>query len=127
MLSGVNMQVGDDVTPPTYRPPRQIQVRISRQARLELLERYQAGALQQELAQIYGMHRATVSAIIRRHGEVRQKGLNEAQVDDAIERYKSGQSLAVIGKPLKIDHGTVRNYLLKYGVQMRDAHGRERN
>ena len=123
MLSGINTRVSDDVAPLLRRPILQKQVRI-RRTQLELLDRYQAGALQGELAEIYGIHRATVSTIIRRYGEVRQKGLNEAQVDDAIARYGSGQSLAVIGKAMSVDHGTVRNYLLKHGVQMLDTQGR---
>ena len=124
MLSGINVQVSDGEPPPAYRPPLQKQVRISRQTRLELLERYRVGVLQRELAEVYGVHRATVSAIIRRYGEVRPKGLNEAQIEDAIARYESGQSLAVIGKAMAVDHATVCNYLLKYGVQMRDTQGR---
>ena len=58
---------------------------------------------------------------------MQQKDLNETQIEDAIERYEAGQSLAVIGKALTVDHATVRNYLLRYGVQMRDTHGRSRH
>ena len=120
------MQASEDAAPSRHRQPRQKQVHISRQTQLELLERYQAGALQRELAEVYGVHRATVSAIVRRSGEVRPKGLSETQVRDVIARYETGQSLAVIGKAIGVDHATVRNYLLKHGVQMRDTQGRPR-
>ena len=115
------------MTPQLRRPILQKQVRISRRTQLELLDQYQGGALQGELAEIYGIHRATASTIIRRYGKVRQKGLNEDQIEDAIGRYAAGQSLAVIGKAMSVDHGTVRNYLLKHDIQMRDTQGQDKN
>lgn len=112
--------------PRTARTSVQRQVHISRQKQLELVERYQAGALQRELADIYGIHRRTVAAIVKRHGARRRLGLAAAQVDEAVRRYRAGESLAVIGKAPGVDHGTVRNRLLERGVPMRDTHGRQR-
>lgn len=45
----------------------QKQVRLSGQQQEELVHRYRAGALQRELAAIYGIERRTVMAILRRH------------------------------------------------------------
>jgi hypothetical protein len=47
--------------------PRQRQVRLSRQQQAELVDRYKGGALQRELAAIYGIERRTVAAIVKRH------------------------------------------------------------
>ncbi|WP_454165327.1 sigma factor-like helix-turn-helix DNA-binding protein [Gordonia iterans] len=45
---------------------KQKQVRLSGQQRQDLVDRYRAGALQRELAAVYGIHVETVRAIIRR-------------------------------------------------------------
>ena len=46
--------------------PRQKHVRLTRQQRAELIDRYRAGAFKKELARVYGIHVETVRSIIRR-------------------------------------------------------------
>jgi len=87
---------------------------------------YEVGVLQQELAEYYGVHRSTVSAILKRHGVLRKPGLDEAGIAEVLRRYQAGESLAVIGKALGVDHSTVRNYLERRGIKRRDSHGREK-
>ena len=48
-------------------PTPQRQVRLSAQARQELVARYEAGVFKKELARMYGVHVETVRAIIARH------------------------------------------------------------
>ena len=43
-------------------------VRLSRQLQTELVARRRSGALQRELAEMYGIHVETVRAVIQRHG-----------------------------------------------------------
>ena len=62
--------------------------------------------------------------IIKRHGAQRKQGLSDAQVEDAIERYELGESVATIGKALGASAETVRSRLLDLGVPMRLPSGR---
>lgn len=51
--------------------------------------------------------------------------MSEAQIDDAVQDYASGQSLEKIGNRLGFDSTTVLRELRRRDVKMRDAHGRE--
>ena len=80
-----------------------------------------------ELAERYGIHRRTVSTILKRHGvPTRASALSPAQIQHAVLLYAQGQSLAKIGKALGVDAGTIHVRLREQGVQMRDTHGRDR-
>jgi len=105
---------------------KQTQRRLTLEQQREVVRRYQAGAQMNYLAQHFGVHRSTVSAVLKRHGvSTRQSGLSADQVDRAVLLYGQGKSLAVIGSKLGVDAGTVHDRLREQGVQMRDAHGRE--
>jgi DNA-binding MarR family transcriptional regulator len=91
------------------------------------VQRYQAGDLMTELAERYGIHRRTVSAILKRHGvPTRASGLSPEQIQRAVLMYAQGQSLGKIGKLLGVDATTVHARLREQGVRMRDTHGRAR-
>lgn len=80
------------------------------------------------LAEELQLTRQTIARVLKREGvTLRQIGLSDIQVDDAIRLYQSGLSLARIGEKFNVDHGTVRRQLLRRGVAMRDSHGRERS
>jgi DNA-directed RNA polymerase specialized sigma24 family protein len=107
-------------------PPTQRQRRLGRAEQEELVARYQAGDLMTELAERYGIHRRTVSAILERHSvPTRASGLAPEQIQRAVLMYAQGQSLAKIGKLLGVNAKTVHTRLREQGVQMRDTHGRE--
>lgn len=106
---------------------KQTQRRLTLEQQSEVVRRYEAGAQMSYLAQHFGVHRSTVSAILKRHGvSTRQSGLSANRVAQAVMLYGQGKSLAVIGNELGVDTGTVHTRLREWGVQMRDAHGRER-
>jgi len=107
-------------------PPRQVQVRLSRQRQLELVQRYRAGALRRELAESYGVGTGTVSNILKRHGASRKIGLTDTEVERAAERYETGHSLAQIAEDLGVVTNTVRRALLAHGVMMRSTIGASR-
>lgn len=52
--------------------PQQRQVRLSPERKLELADRYRAGATQRELAEAYGIAACTVSDIVGRLGARRR-------------------------------------------------------
>ena len=58
--------------------------------------------------------------------QIRNQGLTDEQIADAVRLYESGLSLAKIGAEVGVDHGTVRRQLLRHSVRMRDTHGLER-
>ena len=71
----------------THRPaggrkqPRQHQRRLTMTEITELMKEYQQGASVKELAQRFGIHRVTVTAVLQRHGvELRRSGLVPADI-----------------------------------------------
>lgn len=126
MLRGEAAKVTTHPKQATSAPERQRQVHLPTQYQLELIERYKAGATQRELAYQYGVHRTTVTKILQRHGVETRRGLHPALIDEAVRRYKEGQSLATVGRALGADPGTVKARLIERGVTMRDTHGRPR-
>ena len=106
---------------------KQVQRRLTLEQQSEVVQRYQAGAQMSYLAQHFGVHRSTVSAILKRHGvSTRQSGLSADQIDRAVLLYGQGKSLAMIGNELGVDADTVHARLREQGVSMRDTHGRKR-
>lgn len=90
-----------------------------------LLARYQAGSTAKELGDLWGVHRATVSALLKERGvQLRNRPLDEGEVSAAIRLYQSGLSLAAVGQRLSRDPNSVRLALLRAGVPRRDTHGR---
>lgn len=109
-------------------PPatRQTQVRLSRQQQLELVERYRAGALRRELAEVYGIGTGTVSGILKRHDASRKIGLTPDEIERAADGYVAGQSLAQIAEAFGVVPNTIRTALLAHGTTMRSTSGSAR-
>jgi hypothetical protein len=78
-----------------------------------------------ELGRQYGVSHTGIPRLLERLGvKVRKRGLSEDELVEAIRLYESGLSLVRVGSKLSKDPSTVRNYLLRAGVRMRDSHGR---
>jgi lambda repressor-like predicted transcriptional regulator len=104
---------------------RQAQVRLNSVQAKELTAAYRAGMTIKELAQRYGVHRTTVSTMLRRSNvELRQRGLAASEVTEATRLFQRGWSLARLGARYAVDDMTVRRYLLLAGVVMRSPKGR---
>ncbi|WP_228003222.1 hypothetical protein [Nocardia australiensis] len=109
--------------PPPRRPhpldPDQVQ---------SLTQGYLAGATTYQLGDRFGIDRRTVSAILHRHNiPMRRRGLSPKQVDEAIDLYNLGWSLAKVARHLTVDPVTVLDRLRERGVRTRDTHGRPRS
>lgn len=98
----------------TRAPTRKV-VRLSRQRQEELVERYGAGALRRELADAYRIALGTVTEILKRHDAGRRTALSDEQVDQAVDGYEAGKSLAALGRELGVDANTVRSRPTKRG------------
>jgi lambda repressor-like predicted transcriptional regulator len=91
---------------------------------IEMSRGYQAGATLKEIASRYGVHRTTVSSILKKEGvQIRNQSLGPEAIASAVELYRSGLSLAMVGSKLSCDASTVRLVLLRSGVALRDQHG----
>jgi DNA-binding MarR family transcriptional regulator len=103
----------------------QTQVRLDPHQAKELASAYCAGNATSELAARFGIHRATVTAILHRLGvDLRQRGLTDKQVAEACRLYPEGWSLARLAERYGVTDMTVRRYLLLAGVAMRSPHER---
>ena len=82
----------------------------------ELIEVYRAGRSIKQLEQRFGIHRVTVTALLRRHGvALRRSGLAPEEVPEAISFY--GQ--ARLGGRYGVDAVTVWRALRSAGVALR--------
>ncbi|MEU0792429.1 hypothetical protein ABZ342_20360 [Amycolatopsis sp. NPDC005961] len=86
---------------------------------------YQSGETVYDLAERFKINRKTVSGILHRAGVQIRGRLTSEQVDEAMQLYASGQSLARIAVKLDTTANTVRARLIERGVRTRDSHGRE--
>jgi hypothetical protein len=108
-------------------PYRQSQVRLGPQQANALAVAYRAGKATKELAEWFGIHRATVTAVLQRLGvEPRHSGLSDEQVAEACRLYPEGWSLARLAERYDATDMTVRRYLLLAGVVMRSPHERRK-
>ncbi|POM23807.1 Sigma-70, region 4 [Actinomadura rubteroloni] len=91
----------------------------------EVVAAYKAGATVYQLGQRFGIHRVTVSNILKRHGvRMRMGGLESGQIEEAIKLYQEGWSLPRIGRRFGVADTTVRARLIECGTKMRPRPGR---
>ena len=91
-----------------------------------LRDRYNEGATAYELAEEFGIRRATVSERLKKAGvSMRCKSPRSELINSMTGLYESGLSLAAVVAQTGASAGTVHRYLLIRGVQMRDSHGRK--
>lgn len=89
--------------------------------------RYETGSVLRLIADDLGVSRQRLAARLRERGvAIRGEGPTPEQVLEMVRRYDQGESLARVGARLGSNGGTVRAYLRRAGVVMRDTHGRTR-
>ena len=107
--------------------PRLHMKRLDAPAVAELIDGYRGGAKVKDLAQRFGVHRTTVTCLLRRHGvQLRPVGLSPGQLCVATRLYREGWSLAKLGEEFGVDDMTVRRYLLLADGAMRSPNERRR-
>ena len=111
------------------RPPS-----VKRQRRLmpneveEMVELYKAGGSTRRLAERYGIHRQTVSGLLRKQGfdtaaRTTARKLTDKQQQECADRYKAGESLWELAKRFNVHGATIRRELLLAGVDIRPRPG----
>ena len=104
------------------RQPRQHQRRLSMTEATELIKEYEQHASIKDLAKQFGIHRLTVTALVRRHGvELRRTGLAKEDIAAAASLYGQGWSLTKLGAKYGVDSTTVWRALRAAGVVMRSS------
>ncbi|MDK9294391.1 hypothetical protein FAM19031_001489 [Propionibacterium freudenreichii] len=84
----------------------------------QLVGDYLAGGSPDELAERYGIHRATVFAHLRRRDVPRRRlGLDEVESAEAVRLYRAGVSLRAIGRQVGADRKAVRKALVEANVK----------
>lgn len=114
--------------PLTPRPPvERLTLRFGPDDLARLVADYQAGVPTTELVTRYGLGKGSVLRLLREQGvTIRYQSPTTEQVDQAVQLYATGLSLAAVGDHLGFSAHTIRRALLAAGVRTRDSHGRER-
>jgi len=110
--------VFEDSRGPNVRVLRREQRWLSAAEMEALIAAYEAGARVCELAQVYGLHRTTVSRHIFRAGKA-QPVMTEGQIDEAVRLYAEGWTLHEVGRSVGVGDQTVRRALVEQGVTIR--------
>jgi IS30 family transposase len=102
-----------------YAPPRP-QVRQRRMLKEDeiarLIEGYKDGGTVYELGREFGVHRATVSVLLKRNGvALRMRGLDESLRPEIIRLREEGWSYYRLGPRFGVDPATVKHFLRKRG------------
>lgn len=85
-----------------------------------LVDDYRSGASVNELAERYGVHRATVSAHLTRRGTPRRRpGLGVEEAAEAVKLHLGGLSMRAIARSMGVDRKAVRLALVEAGVDLR--------
>jgi hypothetical protein len=102
------------------RKPRQRHRRLSMSEMSKLIKEYEQGALVKELAERFGVHRATVTALLEWHEvELRRSGLVREVIPIVARMYSQGWSCARLGDLFDVDASTVWRALRAAGLTMR--------
>jgi DNA-directed RNA polymerase specialized sigma24 family protein len=108
-----------EARPASARQPQQ-QRRLNRDHVTELVRQYLAGRAMHELAELYGMHRTTVAAHLRREQvPLRRTGLSAESMNAVIARYGQGWSCQRLAERYGCDAETVRQALKREGIVLR--------
>ena len=113
---------------PLPQPGPKIQRRLTPPVLGAIVAGYDSGRSLNDLAREFGVHHRTVADHLERLGIARRVNLpklSAADVKRAASQYRSGESLATVGKALSVDASTVQRALKCAGVPIRLRPGAE--
>jgi hypothetical protein len=99
--------------------PRQRHRRLSGEEIIQLIKAYEDHQPVHQIAQKFGIHRVTASALLRRHGAaMRCAGVRPEEVPVAVSLYGDGLSCARLGIRFGVSTTTIWRMLRAAGVAM---------
>jgi Homeodomain-like domain len=102
------------------RTGRTLVPRVTTTVSQRVMERRRAGATQKAIAAEFGIHRETVSRILRAGGvKKRQPVLGDEHLAEVRRLYEFGMSTPVIGRRYGVSQRTVHRFLTEHGVAIR--------
>ena len=85
-----------------------------------LVADYQSGTPTTQLMTTYQLSKTAVLKLLKDAGIVmRRRPMTEEQVNEAVELYRSGRSLATLSSELELPRESLRRAIIEVGVQMR--------
>jgi hypothetical protein len=106
------------------RPSFKLAQRLAPTVVDELVAGYEAGRTTNELVAQYSVSHGSVVRLLHKRGvDMRNQGLSVEQVEQAVQLYRVGWSVARIGDLFGVDGTTAWTALKKVGVQMRPRRG----
>jgi predicted DNA binding protein len=100
------------------RTPRQVQHRLTKTQVAELVTAYEAGIGVLDLAQLFGIHRDTVSKILTRAMvEKRKPEPLGGRLDEFLDLYANGMSVYAISKKFGVAQSTIWSAFNKHTQQ----------
>jgi hypothetical protein len=106
------------------RPSFKLTQRLSPAVIGQLIIDYEAGRTIDELVPQYTLSHGSVVRLLHEHGvAMRNQGLSAEQIAQAAQLYRSGLSVAKIGKLFEVDGTTAWTALKRAGIQMRPRRG----
>ncbi len=88
-----------------------------------MLAAYDQGVTIMDLATMFDVSRVTVMSTLNRLGAESRRGIVQRRIEEARSLYELGWSLARIGSRYGVYPSTVRDALLRAGVQIRPRAG----
>jgi uncharacterized protein (DUF433 family) len=87
-------------------------------------KQYRGGAGMTELGALYGVHRTTVAACLRKLAvPLRRQGVTDDTLVEAVRLYEAGWSLDKIAQKYGCAPSTVRDAFIRAGVTLRPRRG----
>ncbi len=107
---------------PYDRPIRDVFRRLGNDAVDEVVARYKAGAHTTELMREFELSKSSVLKILRENNvKMRRQAMTPKQVQQATVMYEQGDSLLTTARALEVPKQTVRQALIKAGVEIRPS------
>jgi hypothetical protein len=111
------------VRAPDHAKARRKCTRLAAPELADLITGYRQGATVKELGHRFGIHRVTVTSLLRKQGvKLRRTGLTLDELVAASGLYSDGWSLAKLGTKFEVDATTAWRALVAAGVEMRPPH-----
>ncbi len=99
---------------------RDISRRLGAEQKQQLVADYKAGTHTPELVKKYTLSKTSVLKILRdNHVTIRRQSMSAEQIADAIQHYEDGKSLSATAREIGMPKQSVRNALIKTGIQLR--------